>query len=94
MIRDYPDNKSMAHDLGNHQNAAGEALFARLKLENSNTYSDGSTATPPSEPNLPPPPLHPALINPLEPEKLGQLVTLDVKSNDIRVSSASGLKKV
>jgi len=82
IIRDYPDNRPTA-TAANNGNTNGEALFLRL---NQDIPRAGTPDAMDVERDLPLPPVHPWIGYTSESEKLGSLVTLDVKGNDIRVS--------
>jgi hypothetical protein len=79
MIRDYPDS-NVAGPSSSTQPINGNTLFTRLNQDmvpNEITYGASIEATSP---------LHTRQGRPLETEKLGPLVTLDVKGNELRVS--------
>lgn len=82
IIRDYPDNRPTASAV-NTGNSNGEALFSRL---NQDIPRAGTPDAMDGERDLPLPPVHPSIGHTSEVEKLGSLVTLDVKGNDIKAS--------
>lgn len=83
IIRDYPDNRPNTSAINSGGVSNGDALFSRLNGESMRAATPDITETPR---DFPVPPLHPSLATGTEPEKLGPLVTLDIKGNEIRVS--------
>ena len=82
IIRDYPDNRPTTATVTNGSVSHGDALFSRLNQDFARVgtpdFTEGSR-------DFPIPPTHPSLTLEAEPEKLGPLVTLDIKGNEIRV---------
>jgi hypothetical protein len=83
IIRDYPDNRPTTSAINSGGVSNGDALFSRLNGESMRAGTPDITETPR---DFPVPPIHPSVVAGTEPEKLGPLVTLDIKGNEIRVS--------
>jgi hypothetical protein len=85
IIRDYPDNRPVASAV-NSGVSNGEGLFSRLNQEGPRAELSDATDGP-RDPSVPS--TYPSVTNSVDPEKLGPLVTLDIKGNEIRVSEVA-----
>jgi hypothetical protein len=83
IIRDYPDNRPNTSAINSGGVSHGDALFSRL---NQDPTRAGTPEVTDATRDFPIPPPHPSLTLTTEPDKLGPLVTLDIKGNEIRVS--------